>query len=72
MDVLDENWTPSQDTLDILKLNGLSDEHIQNCLTYLKSKFLNTHIDDIDGYDSWGAMFIVFCIKANNETQTRN
>lgn len=57
-------WEPSEATLDLLKLNGMSDEHIDNSITYLKTQTELEDIDKINGYDSWNAFFIMFCIKA--------
>lgn len=57
-------WTPSEATVDLLKLNGLDDEDIEKALTYLKSKTELDDIDKINGYDSWDGFFIIFCIKA--------
>ena len=57
-------WQPSEATLDLLKLNGMSDVHIENSITYLKTQTELEDIDKIDGYDSWNAFFIMFCIKA--------
>lgn len=68
-DTLINHWQPSKDTLDILKLNGMPDEHIRQSVSYLKDKFLNTSIDDIEGYNSWSELFIVFCIKAFDEKE---
>ena len=64
-EILTEDWQPTQETLDLLKLNEQSDDHIQASLTFLKQKFLNTNIDEIEGYQSWSELFIVFCIKAS-------
>ena len=57
-------WSPSEATIDLLKLNGMSDAHIDNSITYLKTMTELEDIDKIDGYDSWDAFFIMFCIKA--------
>jgi hypothetical protein len=64
MNKLLSEWLPSEATIDLLKLNGLDDSHIENSLTYLKTKTELENIDKIDGYDSWDAFFIMFCIKA--------
>jgi hypothetical protein len=58
-------WTPSAAAIDLVKLNGCSDEQIAKCVDYLKSQNDLHNIDDIDGYDNWDAFFIMFCIKAN-------
>lgn len=57
-------WSPSVATLELLKLNGLDDALIENALRYLKTQTELEEIDKIDGYDDWGAFFIMFCIKA--------
>ncbi len=57
-------WSPSEATLELLKLNGMSKDHIERTLDYLRN---NTELEDIDrinGYDNWDAFFIIFCIKA--------
>jgi len=65
MKILTEDWQPSQPTIDVLHLNGLDDEHIAKYITFIKTKFVNTSIDDVDHYDSWSSLFIMFCIKAS-------
>lgn len=60
-------WTPSQVTIDLLKLNGMSDAHICNSVNYLKVQSGLDNIDEVEGYDSWNAFFIMFCIKAHDE-----
>ncbi len=57
-------WSPSEATTDLLKLNGLSDELIAQAVEYLKNNTELEDIDDIDGYSSWNAFFIMFAIKA--------
>lgn len=58
-------WMPSKAALDLVKLNGVDDAQIQKILNYLKSQEDLSNIDDVDGYDNWNALFIVFCVKAN-------
>jgi len=58
-------WAPSEAALELIKLNGISDEQIAKSVEYLKGKADLDNIDDIEGYDNWNAFFIVFCIKAN-------
>ena len=58
-------WTPSKSAIDLIKLNGVTDEQIAKSLQYLKSQPEMENIDDIEGYDNWNAFFIIFCIKAN-------
>ena len=62
-------WTPSTAAIDLIKLNGVTDEQIEKSLQYLKSRDDMENIDDIDGYDNWNAFFIVFCIKANKPVE---
>ena len=64
MSKLLSRWSPSAATIELLKLNGLEDEHIQRSLDYLKNQTELEDIDKIDGYDSWNAFFIMFAIKA--------
>jgi hypothetical protein len=64
MSKLLSEWSPSEATIDLLKLNGLDDVLIENSLAYLKTQTELEDIDKIDGYDSWDAFFIMFCIKA--------
>ena len=59
-------WTPSTAAIELIKLNGLTDEQIEKSLQYLKAREGMENIDEIDGYDNWNAFFIVFCIKAHN------
>jgi hypothetical protein len=56
-------WSPSAATLDLLRLNGLDEAHVERSLVYLKTQTELEDIDRITGYDSWGAFFIMFCIK---------
>jgi len=58
------HWTPSEATLELLKLNGIDADVIDSSITYLKTKTELEDIDKISGYDSWDAFFIIFCIKA--------
>ena len=58
-------WVPSEAALELINLNGVSDEQIAKSVEYLKSRADLDNIDDIEGYDNWDAFFIVFCIKAN-------
>jgi hypothetical protein len=64
MSKLLSEWSPSAATLELLKLNGLDEAHIERSLVYLKTQTELEDIDRITGYDSWGAFFIMFCIKA--------
>ena len=60
-------WSPSDVTINLLRLNGMSDDHIEKSVTYLKTQKELDNIDDIEGYDSWNTFFIMFCIKAHDE-----
>lgn len=64
MSKLISEWQPSDSALDLLKLNGITDEQIEKSVEYLKSQSDLNNIDDVDGYDNWNAFFIMFCIKA--------
>lgn len=70
MSKLLSEWKPSEATLDLLRLNGMSDAHIENSIHYLKTQTELVDIDKIDGYDSWNAFFIMFCIKAAGSPHT--
>lgn len=59
-------WSPSEAAIDLLKLNGMSDQHIKNSETYLKAQEELDNIDDVEGYETWNAFFIMFCIKASS------
>lgn len=50
--------------MDLLRLNGLKDDDTEKALAYLKTQTELEDIDRINGYDSWDAFFIMFCIKA--------
>jgi hypothetical protein len=69
MSKLLSQWTPSTAAIDLIKLNGVTDEQIEKSLQYLKSIESMENIDEIDGYDNWNAFFIVFCIKANKPSE---
>ncbi|MCW9014784.1 MAG: hypothetical protein OQL06_13485 [Gammaproteobacteria bacterium] len=58
-------WEPSESAINLIKLNGINDDQIAKTLAYLKTKTELNNIDDIDGYESWNAFFIMFCVKAN-------
>ncbi|NOR52436.1 MAG: hypothetical protein GQ470_07445 [Gammaproteobacteria bacterium] len=64
MSELLSEWTPSEATIELLKLNGIDIKHIERSETYLKTESELERIDDLDGYDSWNSFFIIFCIKA--------
>lgn len=57
-------WSPSASAINLIKLNGISDEQIEKSLAYLKNQTELSDIDDIDGYDNWNAFFIMFCVKS--------
>lgn len=60
-----KEWTPSQAAIELIKLNGITDEQIARSVEYLKSQPGLDNIDDVEGYDNWNTFFIMFCIKAN-------
>ncbi len=64
MSKLLSEWSPSEATIELLRLNGLGEAHIENAVSYLKTQTELEDIDKIDGYDSWNAFFIMFAIKA--------
>ena len=68
-DLLSE-WSPSTAAIDVIKLNGIDDKHIDNTVEYLKNETDLSDINDIDGYDNWNSFFIVFCIKAHKNTSS--
>ncbi|MFK5913816.1 MAG: hypothetical protein QM484_05535 [Woeseiaceae bacterium] len=63
-----KDWSPSQATVDVIKLNGINDKHIDKTVQYLKNETELNHINDISGYENWNSFFIIFCIKAHNNT----
>ncbi len=65
MSKLLKDWTPSQASIDVIKLNGIDDEHIQKTVDYLHNETDLNNIDDLSGYDNWNSFFIIFCIKAH-------
>ena len=65
MSKLLSEWSPSSAAVDVIKLNGIDDEHIAKTVEYLKSETDLSNIDDLDGYDNWNSFFIIFCIKAH-------
>jgi len=69
MSKLLSQWTPSQSAIDLIKLNGLNDVHIEESANYLKTNTDLEDIDDVEGYDNWNSFFIMFCIKANKKSQ---
>jgi len=50
--------------MELLRINGLTDKLIADALTYLRTQTELDDIGKINGYDSWDAFFIMFCIKA--------
>ena len=61
-------WSPSQAAIDLIKLNGLDDAHIEKSVNYLKTQTELENIVDVEGYDNWNAFFIMFCIKAGGKS----
>ncbi len=55
-------------TLNLLELNGVSQQQISHALDYLKQQSGLNSIEDIEGYDNWNAFFIMFCIKLSKQT----
>lgn len=70
MSKLLSEWTPSTAAVDVVKLNGIDDEHIQKTVDYLKNETELSNIDYLDGYDNWNSFFIVFCIKAHKNVNS--
>lgn len=60
-----KDWLPSQAAIDVIKLNGIEDDHIEKTVLYLKNETDLSDINDLDGYDNWNSFFIIFCIKAH-------
>jgi len=65
-----KDWSPSQSTIDVIKLNGIDDDHIRKTIEYLNNETDLHNIDDLDGYDNWNSFFIIFCIKAHKNIST--
>jgi len=63
MSKLISDWQPSDSALDLVKLNGITNEQVTKAVEYLKSHADLNNIDDVDGYDNWDLFFIMFCIK---------
>ncbi len=59
------DWSPSEATINLIKLNGINEEQIAKTLDYLKNETGLSNIDDVENYDNWNSFFIIFCIKAN-------
>lgn len=70
MSKLLKDWKPSVAAIDVIKLNGIDDEHISKTVEYLKNETELNNIDDITGYDNWNSFFIIFCIKAHNNVSS--
>ncbi|MGD8572427.1 MAG: hypothetical protein PVF34_07980 [Gammaproteobacteria bacterium] len=65
MSKLLSEWTPSVAAIDLIKLNGITEEQIADSLRYLKNREGLENIDDVEGYDNWNTFFIMFCVKAH-------
>jgi len=63
-----QDWQPSQAAMDLLELNGVSQQQIDRALDYLKQQSGLHSIEDIDGYDNWNAFFIMFCINLSKQS----
>jgi len=72
MSKLLSEWSPSAATIEVIKLNGVDDEHIAKTVEYLKKETSLNNIDDINGYDNWNSFFIIFCIKAHKNVSAEN
>lgn len=59
-------WSPSESAIDLIKLNGITDQQIEKALQYLKHQTEILNIDNVEGYDSWNSFFIMFCVKAGS------
>ena len=64
MKILVADWQPSAETLRILKLNNLPDEHIAASVDFFVTKFANTSIEEVDNYDNWASLFLMFAVKS--------
>ena len=69
MSKLLSEWSPSESAVNLIKLNGISNEQIEKSVEFLKSKDNLKSIDNVDGYDNWDSFFIMSCIKANKSTE---
>jgi len=67
-----KQWTPSISAIELIKLNGVADNQIEKSLAYLKTQNDLSNIDDVEGYDNWNAFFIMFCVKANKSSSSKN
>ena len=70
MSKLLKEWSPSQATIDVIKLNGIDDDHITKTVAYLNNETDLNNIDVLDGYDNWNSFFIIFCIKAHKNVSS--
>lgn len=68
MSNLISEWSPSEAAIDLVKLNGITDEQIEKSVEYLKSQTELSDINDVEGYDNWNTFFIMFCVKANKNS----
>lgn len=62
-----QDWQPSSSAIELLELNGLSQQQIAQALDYLKQQSGLQSIEDVEGYDTWNAFFIMFCIKLSKQ-----
>lgn len=63
-----QNWQPSQAALDLLELNGVSQQQIEHALNFLRQQSGLRDLTDIPGYDNWNAFFIMFCVKLSKQS----
>ena len=61
------DWSPSDAAIKLIKLNDIDDDQIAKTLDYLKNQSELSDIDDVQGYDDWNSLFIMFCIKAGKK-----
>lgn len=64
MTILPADWQASPETIRILKLNEIPDDHIAQATHFFVTKFVDTSIDDVESYDNWNALFLMFAVKA--------
>lgn len=67
MSQLLQDWLPSKSAIDLIKLNGVTDDQIKQSKAYLKNQTELNSVDDLKGYDNWDSFFIIFCIKAHKK-----
>jgi hypothetical protein len=63
-----QDWQPSEAALNLLDLNGVSQQQIDRALDYLRQQSGLHSLADIEGYDNWNSFFIMFCIKLSKQS----